>query len=175
MGQVVSPGQSVVTVARPDVREAVLDIGEDFPVPLTVGLSFTISLQLLPAIQVQGKIREIAPQADQVTRMRRVRIALTDPPETFRLGSTVTARLSEGHNAVLCVPASAVLKEGDETFVWVVDAPTSTVSLHKVDLFEDEAGIRVVGGLSAGARIMTAGIHSLKQGQQVRIEQDATP
>ena len=175
VGQVVSPGQSVVTVARPDVREAVLDIGEDFPVPLTVGLSFTISLQLLPAIQVQGKIREIAPQADQVTRMRRVRIALTDPPETFRLGSTVTARLSEGHNAVLCVPASAVLKEGGETFVWVVDAPTSTVSLHKVDLFEDEAGIRVVGGLSAGARIMTAGIHSLKQGQQVRIEQDATP
>jgi membrane fusion protein, multidrug efflux system len=32
VGQVVSPGQNVVTVARPDIREAVVDIGEDFPV-----------------------------------------------------------------------------------------------------------------------------------------------
>ena len=107
--------------------------------------------------------------------MRRVRIALNDPPESFRLGSTITARLSSGHSPVLRVPASAVLKEGAETFVWVIDVPTSTVSLQKVDLSEDERGIRVTGGLAAGARIATAGIHSLKQGQQVRIEQDATP
>ena len=49
VGQVVSPGQTVVTVARPDVREAVVDIGPDFPVPLRVGLPFTVSLQLLPS------------------------------------------------------------------------------------------------------------------------------
>ena len=34
VGQVVSPGDSVVTVARPDIREAVVDIGTDVPVPL---------------------------------------------------------------------------------------------------------------------------------------------
>jgi hypothetical protein len=110
-----------------------------------------------------------------MTRMRRIRIALNDPPESFRLGSTITASLSSGHSSVLRVPASAVLKEGAETFVWVIDVPTNTVSLQKVDLSEDERGIRVTGGLAAGARIATAGIHSLKQGQQVRIEQDATP
>ena len=175
VGQVVSPGQSVATVARLDAREAVVDLGPDFPVPLTAGLPFTGSLQLLPAVQVQGQLREIAPQADQVTRMRRVRIALNDPPESFRLGSTITASLSDGHSSVLRVPASAVLKQRAEAFVWVIDAPTSTVSLHKVDVSEDEGGIRVTGGLSIGARIVTAGIHSLKQGQQVRIEQDATP
>jgi RND family efflux transporter MFP subunit len=177
VGQVVSPGHSVVTVARPNIREAVIDIGPDFPVPLKVGLPFTVSLQLLPAVQVQGKIREIAPQADSVTRMRRVRISLTNPPEDFRLGSTVTAKLSNRENAVLRVPASAVLtKDGEgETSVWVVDTSTSTVSLHKVDLSEDEGGLRVTSGLAAGARIVTAGIHSLKQGQQVRVEQDTTP
>jgi RND family efflux transporter MFP subunit len=175
VGQVVSPGQTVVTVARPDVREAVIDIGADFPVPLTVGLPFIVSLQLLPAVQVQGQIREIAPQADSVTRMRRVRIVLNDPPESFRLGSTITATPGNGRSSVLRVPASAVLKEGAEAFVWVVDASSNTVSLQKVDLSEDEGGIRVIGGLTAGARIVTAGIHSLKQGQQVRIEQDLTP
>ena len=169
VGQVVSPGQSIVTVARPDVREAVVDIGADFPAPLTVGLPFTVSLQLLPADQVQGQLREIAPQAESVTRMRRVRIALNDPPQSFRLGSTITARPSTAYSRILRVPPSAVLKKGAETFVWVVDDPTSTVSLHKVDLSEDEGGIRVTGGLAAGTRIVTAGIHSLEQGQQVRI------
>src|ERR1700688_375038 len=100
VGQVVSPGQSVVTVARPDVREAVVDIGADFPVPLTVGLPFTVSLQLLPAVQVQGQVREIAPQADQVTRTRRVRIALNDPPQSYRLGRNVKARLTNNHGAL---------------------------------------------------------------------------
>ena len=94
VGQVVSPGQSVATVARPDVREAVVDIGPDFPVPLEIGLPFTVSLQLLPTVHVEGKIREIAPQADPVTRTHRVRIALNDPPPSFRLGATVTARSS---------------------------------------------------------------------------------
>ena len=175
VGQVVAPGQSVVNVARLDVGEAVVDIGADFPVPLTVGLPFTVTLQLLPVIQVQGQIREIAPQADQMTRMRRVRIALNDPPESFRLGSTITARLSDDHSLVLRVPASAVLKQGGETFVWVIAAPKSTVSLQKVGLSEDEAGIRVTGGLTVGERVVTAGIHSLKPGQQVRIEQEVTP
>src|SRR6266404_2767408 len=119
VGQVVSPGQNVVTVARPDIREAVVDIGEDFPVPLEIDLPFTIGLQLLPAVQVEGKV---------------------------------------GAN-----------------FVWVVDQPANTVSLHKVDLAGDPAGARVAGGLAPGARVVTAGIHSLKQGQQVRIEQDQKP
>ena len=175
VGQVVSPGQNVVTVARPDIREAVVDIGEDFLVPLEIGLPFTVGLQLLPAVQVEGKIREIAPQADPLTRLRRVRIALNNLPDTFRLGATVTAKLGKGQNPILRLPASAVRARDGANFVWVVDQPASTVSLHQVDLAMDQAGARVTGGVVPGARIVTAGIHSLKQGQQVRIEQDQQP
>lgn len=175
VGQVVSPGQTVVTVARPDVQEAVVDIGEDFPVPLEVGLPFTVGLQLLPAAQVEGRIREIAPQADTVTRLRRVRIALDNPPESFRLGATVTARLGEDQSNILRLPASAVLTRDGADFVWVIDQSTGTVSLHKIDGVAEQAGIRVTGGLAAGTRVVTAGIHSLKPGQHVRIEQDQEP
>ena len=175
VGQVVSPGQSVVTVARPDVREAVVDVGPDFPVALQVDLPFSVSLQLVPAIHVDGRIREIAPEADRMTRMRRIRIALLDPPPSFRLGSTVTATLSEAQNKDLHVPASAVLIKDGETFVWVVDQPTGRVSLRKVALSADGGGMRIDAGVGAGTRVVTAGIHSLEQGQQVRIEGDSTP
>jgi hypothetical protein len=86
----------------------------------------------------------------------------------------VTATVSGGQNSILRLPASAILTEDGKTFVWIVDHPTSTVSLHKIEIAHDEGGIRVTGGLSAGARVVTAGVHSLKQGQQVRIEQEAT-
>ena len=172
VGQVVSPGQTVVTIARPDVREAVVDIGPEFPVPLRVGLPFTASLQILPSVHVEGQVREIAPQADPVTRTQRVRIALKDPPPTFRLGATVTARLATDQRQILRVPESAVLNNDGENFVWVVDRPTSTVSLRKVDVLRDEAGIQITAGLEYGTRIVTAGIHSLKQGQHVRIDRD---
>jgi RND family efflux transporter MFP subunit len=174
VGAVVSAGQTVVTVARPDIREAVVDIGADFPVPLRTGLPFTVSLELDPAIQAEGQVREIGPQADSVTRTRRVRITLNNPPDTFRLGATVTATVGAGQNATLRLPASAILTENGKTFVWNVDPTTSTVSLHKIEIARDEGGIRVTGGLSAGERVVTAGIHSLKERQQVRIEQEAT-
>jgi RND family efflux transporter MFP subunit len=138
-------------------------------------MPFTVALQLLPSVQVEGKIREIAPQADSVTRLRRVRIALTNPPESFRLGSTVTVRPGKAQTPILRLPASAVLAQDGATFVWVVDQPANTVSLHKVDVSADDAGIRVTGGISTGMRVVTAGIHSLKPGQQVRIAQDDKP
>jgi RND family efflux transporter MFP subunit len=175
VGQVVSPGQTVVTVARPDIREAVVDIGEDLPVPLEIGLPFTVSLELLPTVQVEGKIREIAPQADAVTRLRRVRIALDNAPEGFRLGTTVTARFGKDQSKILRLPASAVLAKDGADFVWVVDQANGTVSLQKIDGVAEQAGIRVTGGLAAGTRVVTAGIHSLKPGQHVRIEQDREP
>jgi RND family efflux transporter MFP subunit len=175
VGQVVSVGQSVVTVARPDIREAVVDVGADFPVPLRTGLAFTVRLQLDPTIHVEGQVREIAPQADAVTRTRRVRITLNNPPEAFRLGATVTATVGGSQNAILRVPATAILAQDGGTFVWIVDPAASTVSLHKIEIAASERDIRVTGGLSAGARVVTAGIHSLKQGQQVRLSQDATP
>lgn len=175
VGQVVSPGQNVLTVARPDIREAVVDIGEDFPLPLQVGMPFTVALQLLPSVQIEGKLREIAPQADSVTRLRRVRIALTNPPESFRLGATVTVKPGSALASNLHVPASAVLAQDGANFVWVVDQPADTVSLHKVDLAVEPAGARIIAGLDPGARIVTAGVHSLKQGQKVRIEQDQQP
>jgi RND family efflux transporter MFP subunit len=153
----------------------VVDIGPDFPVALRIGLPFTVSAQLLSSIQVAAQVREIAPQADPVTRTVRVRIALNDPPATFRLGTTITAGLANDQPSVMRVPASAVLSKDGENFVWAVNLPASTVSLRKVDLAQDEGGFRVTGGLDAGTRVVTAGIHSLKQGQQVRIDQEATP
>ena len=74
---------------------------------------------------------------------------MNDPPSSFRLGATVTARLASDQRSILRVPESAVLSKDGENFVWVVDLPASTVSLRKVDVFRDDGGIQVTAGLEA--------------------------
>ena len=176
VGQVVSPGQNVVTVARPDIREAVVDIGEDFPVPLEIGLPFTVGLQLLPAVQVEGRIREIAPQADPLTRLRRVRIALNDPPRQLpawvrpsRRSSAKSKTRSCACPRRRCSPGMTPISSGSSISRRARCRCTGSI------LPWTRLALASTGGLVPGTRIVTAGIHSLKQGQQVRIEQDKQP
>jgi hypothetical protein len=35
--------------------------------------------------------------------------------------------------------------------------------------------MRIYAGVSAGTRVVTAGVHSLTDGQQVKIDEDAAP
>ncbi len=90
VGQVVPPGQVVVTMARPDVREAVVDIPDDLIGELPKDIEFTVRLQEVPEVTARARVREIGPLAEASTRTRRVRMSLIDPPDGFRLGNTVT-------------------------------------------------------------------------------------
>ena len=40
-------------------------------------------------MKATGRVREVSPQADPVTRTFEVKVGLTDAPEAMRLGSTV--------------------------------------------------------------------------------------
>jgi RND family efflux transporter MFP subunit len=176
VGQIVAPGQTVVTVARPDIREAVIDVADQLAGALRIGMQLGVTLQLDPGIRAEGKVREIAPQSDAVTRSRRVRITLEAPPDAFRLGTTVTTVIPGGPVRGFRLPATAILTKDGKSSVWLVDPATRSVTLRDVQLAPNTDGsVDVTGGIEAGARIATAGIHHLKEGQKVRIEQEATP
>ena len=170
VGQTVSPGQTVVTVARSDAREAVVDIPDRLTGGLAPGAEFDVVLQSLPSIRSKGRLREIAPQADNSTRTRRVRLTLVDPPDAFRLGSTVTATQTAPAAPMIELPASALLEKGGADQVWIVDPQMSNVTLRTVEVaFRNGATFTVAGGLEPGMRVVTAGIHSLQEGQKVRV------
>ena len=72
VGQVVQPGQEVVSVVRPEEREAVVDVPDHIAANLRPGTGFIVTSEADPATRVKGQVREIAPQADLATRTRRV-------------------------------------------------------------------------------------------------------
>ena len=74
------------------------------------------------------------------------------------------------------LPASAILAKDAKTFVWLVDASSSTVKMREItSMPDDSGGVRIVTGVEAGSRVVTAGVHSLREGQKVRIDQETRP
>lgn len=175
VGQVVSVGQPVITVARPDVREAVVDIPEASSISLVPGAAFEVALQLDERIRTAGVLREIAPEADSVTRSRRARITLSDPPETFRLGTTVTVRnksAGEGSSNVR-LPASALVDRDGAPRVLIVDETGSVSAVPVKVVGHSDGSVLVAGALTPGMRVVTAGTNSLNPGERVRIDEGA--
>ncbi|WP_279483795.1 efflux RND transporter periplasmic adaptor subunit [Aureimonas sp. SK2] len=171
-GQVVSPGQTVLTIARPDLRDAVVDLPDSFATALDLGATLRVRLELDETVTAEGIIREVAPLADPVTRARRVKIALRDPSDGFRLGSIVQVALPIGAEEALALPASAILRRDSKAFVWVVPDGSDTVSLRPVDVRQEADGrFAVLNGLKAGERVAVAGANTLANGQRVKIEE----
>lgn len=173
VGQVVSPGQTVVVIARPDVREAVIDVslGTD----LKPGTRFDVALQLETRVRVVGQVREIEPQADPVTRTRRVRITLDDPPASFRLGAGIAATPVADGASFIELPLSALLERDGRTMVWVIEPADKTVSMRDVTVASrDKHTFRVAEGVAPGVRVVIAGVHSLTPGQPVKVSEEET-
>ncbi|MBZ6079037.1 efflux RND transporter periplasmic adaptor subunit [Microvirga puerhi] len=175
LGQVVQPGQTVVTVARPDIREAVVDLPDSIARELKPGDRLDIALQLDPSVQATGSVREIAPQADPTTRTLRVRITLANPPESFRLGTTITATVRTQAAPGIELPVSALLERDGRTMVWIVDPALRTVSTRDVTVVaRDGSAVRVLDGIAPGTRVVTAGVHSLTPDQTVKIADEVS-
>jgi RND family efflux transporter MFP subunit len=167
-GEVVQPGQMIVRLARDDGRDAVFDVPASIPIAQSASSEIRVSLSADAVIAAVGRIREISPQADPVTRTFRVRVGLDNPPAAMRLGSTVNGAVDLSSSVVVAVPASALTSSAGRPAVWILDQAKSTVSLRPIDVLRFEPGRVVISqGLEPGDVVVTAGIQALHPGQRV--------
>ncbi|MFG1418615.1 efflux RND transporter periplasmic adaptor subunit [Xanthobacter sp. V0B-10] len=169
-GEVVQAGQTVIQVARQDGRDAVFEVPAQVLGSTSGDPDVQVSLTADPAVTAMGRVREVSPQADPVTRTFRVRVGLIDPPAAMRLGTTVTGRVMMDTGPVIEVPASALTRLNDKPAVWVVDPKALTVSLRNVEVLRfTPAAVSVAEGLKPGEVVVTAGVQALHPGQKVRL------
>src|SRR5215510_2628339 len=169
-GEVVQVGQMILRVARKDGRDAIFDVPAQLIRSMPSDPRIIVSLTDDPKITATGRVREIAPQADPVTRTFAVKIGLNDPPSAMRLGATVTGRTEVDSGPVIDIPATALTKFNSQPAVWIVDPSNRTVSLRNIDVLRfDPARVAVSGGLTTGEVVVTAGVQALHPGQKVRL------
>jgi RND family efflux transporter MFP subunit len=169
-GEVVHGGQMVVQLAHDGARDAVFDVSEELIRTGPRDPLVEIALINDPQVKALGRVREVAPQADAATRTFHVKVAITDPPEAMRLGSTVTGRIKLSAPLGVEVPASALTQTNGRPAVWIVDRQSQTVSLRNVDVLRyDPSAVVISQGVETGDLVVTAGVQTLRPGQQVRV------
>ncbi|MET0335154.1 MAG: efflux RND transporter periplasmic adaptor subunit [Rhizobacter sp.] len=178
-GMVVAAGAPVVRLAHDGPRDVVFNVPED-----KVNLVKTLASE--PSrfkVRLWGTtdtfpahIREVAAAADSVTRTFAVKADLGQTATgAVRLGQTATvvAELPR-QSGVARLPLSALREEQGKTAVWVVDKATLTVASKQVQVAGAEGNEAVItSGVTAGDVIVTAGVHTLNPGQQVKLYAEA--
>lgn len=175
-GQVVSAGQTVVTIVRDGEREVEISVPENRIEELHKASQLTVSFWALPGVKVNGQVREIAPMAAAATRTYQVRISLLNPPPEVKLGMTAAVSLSstDKQNAsLIAIPLSAIYQTQATPGVWVVT--DATVRLRPVQIVSLGNNQAQVSGLRSGEIIVTAGVHKLREGQPVRLPEGDQP
>lgn len=175
-GQVVSAGQTVIVLVQDGEREIEISVPENRLESLRQASSINVTFWALPGLTVEGRLREVAPAADQTTRTYKVRISLPQAPPEIQLGMTAAVNVvtsGSQPSTVATIPLSAVYQINDAPAVWVVSGDTVHLQPVQVGQF-GQSDLQVLGGLNPGDTIVTAGVHKLREGQKVRINAGGT-
>jgi len=172
-GQVVSAGQTVVTIVQDGEREVEISVPENRIQELRNAGQIKATFWALPSITVDGKIRTISPMADQTTRTFKVRISLINTPPEIKLGMTAAVHLADNYTQqTVNVPLAAIYQDGKIPAVWVVKDNVITLRPITTGTFGNGI-VEVLSGLKQGECIVTAGVHKLTEGQKVKVGGDS--
>ena len=166
-GQVVSGGQSVLTLATGEARDVVFDIAKPDAIPPQEQAGLRVSLLSDPSVQASAALRDISPQADPQTRTWRVRATLQNPPLAMALGASVTVTLPATGPHGYALPASALSRVGDKPAVYVINPQSQAQLRVVVPAYYTATSVIISGGLEPGDRVITAGVSKLRSGEPV--------
>lgn len=168
-GQVVGAGDVVARVAGNGEMEVVIAVPESRMAGVEAGAPAEVRLWVALDKPYRGKVREVAPSADPVTRTFNVRVSLLDADDKVRLGMTAGVQFADRSRSAMLLPTSALTRHNGQTVVWVVDPDSHQVQPRPVQADSySERGALISGGLAAGELVVVAGVQALSPGQVVR-------
>jgi multidrug efflux pump subunit AcrA (membrane-fusion protein) len=113
-----------------------------------------------------GKVWQVSPVIDPQTRQGVVRISLAWSPE-LRAGGFASAVIHAGMIAAPMLPDSALLSDGNTSYVYIVDAHNKAERRNVKIGAVSEHGIAVIQGLSGSERVVLRAGGFLSGGETV--------
>ena len=172
-GQVVSAGQPVLRLARPEEMEVAIAIPEGRLAELKAARQIAVNLWAQPDLSMRGEVRELAAAADPATRTYAARIRIADPAPAAQLGMTARVILGSSSGATIVVPLTAIVDNGKGPQVWVVNDGKATLRPVEVASFREDGAV-IASGLQADEMVIVTGQRRLVEGLAVQ-PQPAVP
>lgn len=170
IGEIVEAGTVLFNVGVPKPLEVEAEVNEEDIPRVKVGQAVLFRTDAFPGRRLEGKVREITPMGDPITKTYRIRIDLPDDTP-LRFGMSVEANIVTGEtqNALL-VPADAM----QGTHVFVLDGHSARRREVKVGI-RGTRMIEIIDGLSEQDRVVSPVPSGLVDGARVRPVERASP
>ncbi len=121
-------------------------------------------------------ITEVSPALDANTSTYPITVMVTDTDERIKSGMAATVNFEfvdeDLSKDILVVPTNAVGEDSNGRFVFLVDDSGNNVTVKKQTIKIGEftpQGVQVISGLKVGQKIATAGLQTLLDGQEVKL------
>lgn len=164
VGTTAMPGMPLLNVENTSSFELDANVDSKYSQDLKVGSSVGVKIESLP--EIQGKISEIVPSVDPMSRSFVVKIDLGSG--NLRSGMYGKAYFNIGTKKAISIPESALVRKGGLIGVYVVD-DKGLVSYRMVKIGEKYGkNVEVLSGLSNGEKIIVEGIDNAFDGAIVK-------
>jgi RND family efflux transporter MFP subunit len=178
--QNVRPKQKVLRLLDTSKIEMIVNIPESLISSVPYVRDIRVRFAPFPDTQVPATIKEVGNEASRTTRTYPITLLMEQPEEVEILpgmAGEASGRLELPEDAQVSgveVPIAAVFaddaSDSEESYVWVIDPESSSVSRRPVTPLGFSAIGVQVQGVEPGERVVAAGVHSLREGQPVRIQ-----
>jgi HlyD family secretion protein len=178
-----SDGSTVVTLYRPDMLQARVDVRfEDIP-KVALGQKVLINNPALSE-PITGKVLFISSKANIQKNTLEVKVALDKPVPVFKpemLVNVTHLALKPAETVAeaaapmrLFIPNQLVLHDETGSYIWIADQSAGVA--HKVSVTTGGRGaeglVEVTQGLTIASRVVSRGFESLKEGSRIRVENE---
>jgi membrane fusion protein, multidrug efflux system len=161
VGQVVTAGQIVASLAHSAETDVVVDVPENRLPDIRTASLVSVTLWSAPDRILKGRLREIGARADPTSRTFAVKISVLDPPKgILSLGMTASVRfVRPAETPVVLVPSTALTDQDGAPAVWVLDTAHQRAALRRVQVaaYTGDGMVTITAGLVPGDQVVTAG------------------
>jgi HlyD family secretion protein len=170
VGQIASPGgEALFRIASGGEVEMRGQLAEQDLAQVKVGDPATVYITGLQQ-PFAGRVRLLGAVIDPQTRLGEIRISLTPDP-ALRPGAFARGTVSVGKAMRPVVPQTAVLSDGNSSYVFVIDSRSHAVRRTVQVADTSDQGVIIASGLSGSERVVTTAAGFLRDGEEVRVSE----
>jgi RND family efflux transporter MFP subunit len=172
----VTPGQAIGVLNAGTAIEISLGLPESVINAVKKGMKVKVTFSALKEGEFNAIITEVAPALDRDTSTYPVTVMVTDADERIKSGMAANVMFEFVYEGlvkdVIVVPASAVGEDGKSRFVFLVEGDSNKATVKKQSITIGDLtpeGFKIESGLKLDQKVATAGLQTLLDGQEVKI------
>jgi len=171
-GNMAVPSTPLVRIVQIDTLKVTGGVSERYLPQLVSGKTpVNIKTDAYPQDEFEGMVYKVGVAVDPVTRTGEVEIRVPNPDGKLKPGMFARMTIVVSQKECVVVPDSALVREADQTYVFVVNDNVARRCGVKLGVWQGQLH-EVLKGVSLGDIVVTHGQTQLKDGQAVEIVQE---